>query len=127
MKNSNLLTKIAEIRTALKKQLFNCALTMTLTLPDICGKVEYPQDNSGDRFTKWFDVYAIPYFTVEAKVLPGENKINYTWLSSKECWKIRNAVLHAGNYKLEGIDLSLLSFHAHKKCSKIKNHICRQS
>lgn len=37
---------IKEINTCLKNGCYIVALTIALTLPDICGKVEYPKDNN---------------------------------------------------------------------------------
>ena len=43
------LIKIAEIRTALDASLFNCALAVSLTFPDVCGEIEFPQEASAAK------------------------------------------------------------------------------
>ena len=49
-----MLKLINEIRTSVKAGLFRCALGMALTLPDICGQVEYPKEKSvGKRYEEY--------------------------------------------------------------------------
>lgn len=94
-------TKIAEVRNALEKRLYYCALALLLTLPDICAKVEYPNSYTyGKNYTLWFDTHAKKYFTVIPITIPPRESEEYTWLTGEECWKLRCAVLHAGNFKL---------------------------
>lgn len=38
--------KILQIQKALNAEAYFPALALTLTLPDICGQVEYPTENS---------------------------------------------------------------------------------
>ena len=38
--NDIFLGKISEIEKAIESELYNCALALALTLPDVCGKVE---------------------------------------------------------------------------------------
>ena len=39
----NVLEKINAIRVALEKECYLPALALALTLPDICGQIEYPE------------------------------------------------------------------------------------
>ena len=120
-----MIEKIIEIRKSLEAELYNCALTLTLTLPDICGKVEYPESKSKERYMLWFDNYAKPLLTTPARLLPEEKIVDYTIISAEELWKIRCAVFHSGNYKVQGIPLSNISFHAHKRNGKNFSHFVR--
>ncbi len=45
---------IKEINACLKNGCYIAALTTALTLPDICGKVEYPNDGNSSRYKKWY-------------------------------------------------------------------------
>ncbi len=122
-----MIEKIIEIQKALESELYNCALTLTLTLPDICGKVEYPELKSKDRYILWFDNYAKPLFITSAQFLPGEKIVDYTIISAEELWKIRCAVFHSGNYKVQGISLSDISFHAHRRNGENYSHFIRDA
>ena len=121
------LGKIIEIRAALSAELYNCALIMALTLPDICGKVEYPKENAKKRYVEWFSVYAKPFFTVSATKFPEETPVDVTWLSPEECWALRCAVFHSGNYETEYIKLTDIRIHAHKRNEKNYSHMSRDS
>lgn len=51
---------VKEINICLENDGYISALGMALTLPDICGKAEYPQwkkQNVGLRYKKWYDEY----------------------------------------------------------------------
>ena len=44
-----------EIEKALKNNLYLVALNTALTLPDICGKAEFPNKSTTKRYIEWFD------------------------------------------------------------------------
>ena len=122
------LEKIAEIRSALNANLYNCALAVSLTLPDICGKVAFPQEmSSRKRYKDWFSAYVKPLVTVAATKLPEEETVHITWITAEECWALRCAVLHAGNFETERINLSDIRIHAHKRDGQNYNHMLRDS
>ena len=124
---SILQNKISEIRRALNLELYNCALATALTLPDICGKVEFPNEYSRERYTKWFDKYVRDQFTAVATKLPEELEVKYQWLRADECYALRCAVLHSGDYKPEKVELSKIYLHAHKREWENYSHIIRDS
>lgn len=122
------LKKIAEIRSALDLELYNCALAVSLTLPDICGKTAFPKENSSaKRYKDWFSLYAEPLFTVPATKFPEEKMVHVTWINAEECWALRCAVLHAGNYETEHIKLMDIKIHAHKRDNRNYSHMLRDS
>ena len=125
--DSILQNKISEIRRALDLELYNCALAIALTLPDVCGKVEFPNSKTKERYKAWFNKYAQSYFVSVATVLPGEQLKKYTWLTANECYALRCAVLHAGDYNVENIEVSLILLHAHKRNGKNYSHTVRDS
>ena len=127
-KNDMFLKKISEIETALDTELYNCALALSLTLPDVCGKVEFPNvKKPGDRYKNWFSAYAVQFFTAEPINIQTEEIVKHTWLSAEECWALRCAFLHAGNYDVEHILLENIHIHAHKRDGENYSHIVRDS
>jgi hypothetical protein len=122
------LEKLAEIRSALKLGLYDCALALSLTLPDMCGKVEYPGESSKrKRYKDWFSIYAEPLFTMPATKVPEGKTVKYTWLTGEECWALRCSVLHAGDHKTKDIKLSNIKIHASKGCDETHNYMFRDS
>lgn len=90
----NMLDLIDDIENALQHNCLRVALGMALTLPDICGQVEHPKLNVGERYTKWCDKYLknqgfITTGDIEDKVISGNM-----------CYKLRCAYLHSGNIEL---------------------------
>ena len=120
--------KIAEVRSALSAKLYNCALAISLTLPDICGKTAFPGEKSpAKRYKNWFSTYAEPLFTIPATKLPEEITVDVTWITAEECWALRCAVLHAGNYETERIRLVDIEIHAHISDDRNYSHMLRGS
>ena len=117
--------RLKEIRQALKNKLYYCALALALTLPDICGKHAFPNESVGIRYKKWFDQYAKDIFTSETIVLPGDSTEKYVWFTSEECFALRCAYLHAGNYELERVKLEKVSLHVHFRDGKEFKHMIR--
>ena len=48
---------VKEINICLENKCYMSALTIAMTLPDICGKAEYPEMRTGDRYMKWYNNY----------------------------------------------------------------------
>lgn len=93
-----MIEKIEDIKKAMDAKAYLCALALALTLPDICGKVAYPEMNrsnkSRERYVKWYDEY------ITKHDYPDDYDDNAKFDGLK-CWKLRCAFLHAGN--TEGI------------------------
>ncbi len=50
-------TIIQEINMCLEHKCYLSALTSALTLPDVCGKAEYPNLRIGNRYKKWYETF----------------------------------------------------------------------
>lgn len=75
---------IDEINIALNNGLYLAALTATLTLPDVCGKVEFPSLKTGERYKQWYAKY----------VLDGN-------LPADMVYALRCSLLHEGNANIK--------------------------
>lgn len=75
---------IDEINKALNAGLYLVALNSALTLPDICGKAEYPDCKTGERYKKWYSEY----------VKDGDLPANIVY-------KLRCNMLHQGDVEPE--------------------------
>ena len=88
---------IAETRQALDVKLYHVALQAALTLPDICGNVEYPElkDNIAERYIRWCESH------LECcSNRPGrENGVPN--VSGEVIYNLRNNLLHAGCAKVD--------------------------
>ena len=82
---------VKEIRKALENELYFVALNSALTLPDICGKVAYPNKSCGKRYVLWYDEEIGKY---EKKPCDKENM---PYLSGEVIYSLRCALLHEGN------------------------------
>lgn len=90
----NMLNLIDDIENALQHNCLRVALGMALTLPDMCGQVEHPELNVGERYTKWCD----KYLKNQGFITTGDSEDKV--ISGKMCYKLRCAYLHSGNIEL---------------------------
>ena len=87
---------VHEIRMALSHELYLSALALALTLPDTCGKAEYPNEKySGARYKKWCSQYVIS----DRHDSPYGYDMPY--LSEEIIYNLRNSLLHQSTPNIE--------------------------
>ncbi len=81
------------IEISLNTQNWYSALALALTLPDICGKIDYPDLHRATRlrYSKWFDMYVGEEYKV---TIEGET---ITFLTGNDCYALRCSYLHEGS------------------------------
>lgn len=87
-----MIQRIKEIRKCLNANLYEAALALALTLPDICGQIEYPNALVGKRYRDWISNF------VDKELLCDrlfENDFEY--LTSADLYNLRCSFLHSGN------------------------------
>ena len=70
------------------------ALVVALTLPDICGYLDDPDQKSSKRYVKWFNTYMTPKYTTEV----GAKMEKHTFLNGNDAYALRCAYLHSGTF-----------------------------
>lgn len=95
MNNGIIKDKISNFTIAVRKAIIQenwyAALTLALTLPDICGKLERPNIKSTFvRYSKWFDEYMLYKYSFESF---GKKVI---LLSGRDTYALRCSYLHGG-------------------------------
>ena len=88
---------IEEINDALSHNLYFAALSLALTLPDICGKAEYPEKGSTSRYKLWYDEYIGQY----EKSPPIDGVPDMPYLSGEIVYNFRGSLFHQGNPNLD--------------------------
>jgi hypothetical protein len=94
------------------------ALFIALTLPDICAKIEYPDEkkSSAKRYTQWFDVYLKKNYETSRNAIPlsselealttlipagiGGGRKKETFLTGSDFYALRCAYLHEGSNEI---------------------------
>jgi hypothetical protein len=69
------------IAKALADKNWLAAVALSLTMPDVCGGMEHPNDGSEKRYRAWWDKYMLKH---------------YPRLSSADAYALRCAYLHEG-------------------------------
>lgn len=106
---NSILPFIEDIKKSLQNNCYYSALALALTLPDICGKVTYPEIKSvGERYIKWFDTYIGNY---EQSPLSKEddNWKDLPYLNGEICYNLRCALLHQGENDLQNRNIKSFS------------------
>jgi hypothetical protein len=80
------------VRQAIAQDNWYSALASALTLPDICGWLEYPNKGVGERYTLWYDTYIKEEYSGSY----DNSNVEITFLSGKDCYALRCAYLHNG-------------------------------
>ena len=81
---------------ALSHELYLSALALALTLPDTCGKAEYPNEKyNGARYKKWCSQYVIS----DRHDSPYGYDMPY--LSEEIIYNLRNSLLHQSTPNIE--------------------------
>ncbi len=98
---------IQEVRDALKKECYLAALTLSMTLPDICSQVENGvKDGNRTLYINWIkkhmaeDSFHFPLSGFETQTFTGEM-----------CYSLRCKVLHNGNTEVTNKTLQVLVDH----------------
>ncbi len=87
---------IKEVKQCLKNECALAALIVALTIPDICGKILYPNDSNSQRYKKWFNKYIGDYEqSIIDKEKPKDEQMPY--MNGDVFYKLRCAILHEGS------------------------------
>ncbi len=102
---------INDINKALGAEAYMAALSLALTLPDICAKAEYG-DTLGNkvRYIKWYNEYIGQY----EKASTSSNLEVLPYLSGEVLYQLRCSVLHQGTPNIDGSKID-------EECCKIDN------
>ncbi len=88
---------VNDIYNALHNKCYYSALALTLTLPDMCGMAEYPNEDVGKRYINWIDKYLSDYFYRGKGALGTDNPC----LTGELIYNLRNAFLHQGSPSIQ--------------------------
>ena len=101
-----MLELIKDIEETLENGNIRCSLGMALTLPDICGTVEFPEykDEVSKRYVEWCKKYLFNQGFLPSYIIDLDNLDNVREKSRiiepEMCFKLRCAYLHSGNLEL---------------------------
>ena len=105
-----MLSRIEEIAHCIEAKCYYGALALSLTLPDICGQIDYPQEKRvGLRYVNWFDTFVKPLYFIKSPDAPTNQ------FDGNSCYALRCAFLHSSNYDLKqqnpSIHIDSFKFH----------------
>lgn len=83
---------IVAVEKAIAEKNWYAALSLALTIPDICAKMVAPSEGSAKRYSKWVNTYFTPKYT---RRVGGDQE--HIFLSGNDLYALRCAVLHEGS------------------------------
>jgi len=99
-----MLEKIEAIQDALECENYLPALALALTLPDICGQIEYPQKgkrNIRKQYATWFDEWVNQYYEDGTGWIENYSKAKNPYFTGDMCYDLRCAFFHSGNTEIK--------------------------
>lgn len=92
--------RLKEIENAITLELWQSAFPLSLTVPYICGQIEFKdlvydngRRNIGLQYKNWFKKYVELYYI---KCSKNPNDKTEAYFTAEMCWQLRNAFLHSG-------------------------------
>lgn len=99
-----MIDKIVAIRKAIECECYLPALALALTLPDICGQIEYPNfvNERGNRlvgkqYKTWFAEWVSHWYADSTGWTNDGKQAKNPYLTGKMCYDLRCSFLHSGN------------------------------
>ena len=93
------------IKIAYNNKAYFSALALTLTIPDIRGKIQYKNNSNlkdREKYIKWFDEWIKEYFEIPKPKNEMFEDFDVLAKSDGEvCYALRCAYLYSGNYDLK--------------------------
>ena len=87
---------IDEIGKCMESECFVAAMALALTLPDICGKAEFPDKTPTKRYLDWYKEYVEPW---ERPSSPYGDDMPFP--SAEMIYQLRNMLLHQGSVETD--------------------------
>lgn len=95
---------VEEIYKALDAELYIVALCAALTLPDICGKAEFPNDKCANRYKNWYETHI-----GRTEKSPAASD-DMPYLSGEVVYSLRCSLLHQGNPNVDNSKTKINQF-----------------
>lgn len=86
---------IESVRKAISDENWYAALSLSLLLPDICGRLDRPDLSSKQRYVEWFRSWLEPTYRTQI------GASNFVFLSGADCYALRCSLAHEGRDDIE--------------------------
>lgn len=102
LERSNIMIKriTDEISRCLSNDCHLAALALALTLPDICGKAEFPSKNTSARYIAWYDKH-IGKYEREMSKSDEADLADLPYMSGELVYQLRCSFLHSGDTDID--------------------------
>lgn len=89
--------RIEDIEKAFNAGAYLSAISLALTIPDVCGSRLYPTAKTRERYVNWFNTYVALYYLDETSILiDGELLDPRYYFDGEDCYQLRCVYLHQG-------------------------------
>lgn len=89
--------RIVDIRKAFNADAYLSAISLALTIPDVCGSRLHPDMYVRERYVAWFDEYIAQAYLDETTLVIGDKLVDPRYyFDGEDCYQLRCAYLHQG-------------------------------
>lgn len=81
------------VTSSLAAENWYAALSVALTVPDMCARLENPKNRRGEHYIAWFDRYLLAVNTMKGR---WGGSSDCVFMSGTDCYALRCSFLHAG-------------------------------
>lgn len=85
------------IRASIASENWYAALSLALTLPDICGRLDNPAPAGSARYAAWFETWMAHHYKMHA----GFKGYEHVFLCGEDCYALRCSFLHQGEANID--------------------------
>lgn len=103
-----MIEKIEAIRKAIENKCYLPALSLALTIPDICGQIEYSglvnekgKRLVGKQYCAWFDEWVAHYYADHTGFKENGKYPKRPYFTGAMCYQLRCTYLHSGNSDID--------------------------
>lgn len=95
--DTSLMGRMADIEKAFDAGAYLSAISLALTIPDVCGNRLYPGISSRRRYADWFNAYVAQNYLDETSLeTNGKMVASKYYFDGDDCYQLRCVYLHEG-------------------------------
>lgn len=93
---------LQDIIIAKENKAYFASLALALTIPDICGKIQYINGTDRDKYIRWFNCWIRKYLEIQKSANGNFDEFDkLACFDGKTCYALRCAILHCGTTNLK--------------------------
>ena len=108
---------LKDIKIAKNNKAYLSALALALTIPDICGKIQYKYKDDRKKYINWFNTWVYKYVEIPKSNIKEFNEYDeLAKFDGKVCYALRCVFLHSGNDRVKNYNVNEIKIDRFELC-----------